>query len=455
MPPSSESEGLNAHVDALFAAWDRADAPGAALAIVQDGQIVYERGYGMANLEYAVPITPSTIFHVASLSKQFTSFAINLLALEGRLSLDDELHAHFPEFGDFGKTITLRHLRHHTSGLRDQWDLLQLAGWCMEDVITEQDILDLAWKQRDLNFEPGAEHLYCNTGYTLLAVIVKRVSGQSLREFTQERIFTPLGMKNTHFHDDHRMIVPNRAYSYAPREGGEGFEHRILSFSNVGTTSLFTTVEDLARWDRNFHEPRAGGAEAITMLHERGVLNDGKAIGYAAGLAIGEYRGLKTVGHSGADAGYRAHMLRFPEERFTVIILANRGDANPAALTSQVADLYLSDRLGPAPNEESVQPGAPTAEKTLDPDQLAEYAGDFFSDELTAIYTLRVADGTLFLRARKGELPLRPSEQPDTFTAETGRITFVRTRRNRIKGFTITTGRIRDLKFRKTLKYRQ
>src|SRR5579862_9812223 len=233
MPTTSENAELSASVDALFTTWDQSGAPGAALAVVEDGQIVYTRGYGMANLEYAVPITPSTIFHVASISKQFTSFAINLLALEGRLSLDDDIRTHFPEFGDFGKTITLRHLRHHTSGLRDQWDLLQLAGWRMEDVITEQDILDLAWKQRDLNFAPGAEHLYCNTGYTLLAVIVKRVAGQSLREFAQERIFAPLGMTNTHFHDDHRMVVPNRAYSYALREGGEGFEHRVLSFANV------------------------------------------------------------------------------------------------------------------------------------------------------------------------------------------------------------------------------
>jgi CubicO group peptidase (beta-lactamase class C family) len=324
----------------------------------------------------------------------------------------------------------------------------------MEDVITEQDILDLAWKQRDLNFAPGAEYLYCNTGYTLLAVTVKRVSGQSLREFAQDRIFTPLGMTNTHFHDDHRMIVPNRAYSYAPREGGDGFEHRVLSFANVGTTSLFTTVEDLARWDQNFYEPRIGGPEAIALLEQRGLLNDGKMIEYAAGLAIGEYRGLKTVGHGGADAGYRADILRFPEERFTAIVLANRADANPGALTRQVADLYLADRLGPAPNAEPARPAAPT-EKTVDADRLAEYTGDFFSDELTAIYTLQLRDGTLYLRMRKGELPLRPAESPDTFTGDLGQVSFTRTRSKRINGLTITTGRVRNLRFRKTLKYRR
>ncbi len=446
----SKSAGLTTQVDALFADWDRPNEPGAALAVIRNGKILYKHGYGMANLEYAVPIRPATIFHVASLSKQFTSFAINLLALEGKLSLDDELHTHFPEFGDFGRKITLRHLRHHTSGLRDQWDLLQLAGWRMEDVITEQDILNLAWKQQELNFEPGAEYLYCNTGYTLLAVTVKRVSGQSLREFTQERIFTPLGMTNTHFHDDHRMLVPNRAYSYAPRTGLEGFEHRVLSFSNVGTTSLFTTVEDLARWDNNFYEPKAGGAEAVALLHERFKLNDGSTIGYSAGLMHGEYRGLKTVGHSGADAGFRSNMLRFPDQRFTVIVLANRGDANPGALSYKVADLYLADSLGPAARETPGQPEAPIAQLSLEAAQLEDYTGDFFSDELTAIYSVTARDGSLLMGTRKDEFTLHPAELADTFTYEMGSITFTRNRQKRVTGFTVTTGRVRNLKFRKT-----
>ncbi len=448
MQKSATSDSLTAQVNSLFAEWDRPDAPGAAIAIIQNGETVYKQGYGMANLEYDIPISPSTIFHVASLSKQFTSFAINLLALEGKLSLDDEIQKHFPEFGDFGKPITLRHLRHHTSGLRDQWDLLALAGWRMEDVITEQDILDIAWMQRELNFEPGSEYLYCNTGYTLLAVIVKRVSGLTLREFTQERIFDRLGMTNTHFHDDHRMIVPNRAYSYAPRE--DGFEHRILSFANVGTTSLFTTVEDLAKWDQNFYEPVVGGTEAVELLHDRFVLNDGTTIAYAAGLSIGDYRGLKRVDHSGADAGYRAHILRFPGEQFTVTVLCNRGDANPGTLAYKIADIYLADRLGPVPVEQPATPNPPKAVIALESSQLAEYTGDYFSDELTAIFAFTVREGKLILRVRKGELVLDASDKLDTFECEAGKITFLRTRSKRINGFTVSTGRVRGLRFRKT-----
>jgi CubicO group peptidase (beta-lactamase class C family) len=184
---STGPTALTARIDKLFAAWDRQETPGCALAVMQDGKVIYKRGYGMANLEYGIRITPSTIFHVASISKQFTAFAIQLLAQEGKLSQDDDVRKYLPELYDFGKTITIRHLLHHTSGLRDQWDLLRLAGTRMDDVITEQDILDLVWRQKELNFTPGSEYLYCNTGYTLLGEIVKRVSGRSLRQFTQDR----------------------------------------------------------------------------------------------------------------------------------------------------------------------------------------------------------------------------------------------------------------------------
>src|SRR5690349_8472502 len=211
-------------IDALFAAEDTSTTPGCALGVVRDGGIVYARGYGLANLEYAIPITPRTIFHVASISKQFTAFAAILLAQEGALSLDDDIRRYLPELPDFGATITPRQLAHHTSGLRDQWELLHLAGWRWDDVMTTEDILDLARRQRELNFAPGSEYAYCNTGYTLLGQIVARVSGMPFRAFCEQRIFQPLGMRSTHFHDDHTEIVPGRAYSYHPRDGG-GFQH--------------------------------------------------------------------------------------------------------------------------------------------------------------------------------------------------------------------------------------
>ncbi|MFO0985337.1 MAG: serine hydrolase domain-containing protein, partial [Planctomycetota bacterium] len=208
---AAPSDVSSDQVDRLFARFDKPDSPGCAIAVVKDGQVVYEHGYGMANLDDGVPITADTVFHVASVSKQFTSFAVALLADQGKLSLDDDVRRYVPEVPDFGAKITLRHLMHHTSGLRDQWSLLMLAGWRLEDVITESDILDLISHQRELNFPPGERHLYCNTGYTLLAIVVQRVSGRSLRAFAEDEMFEPLGMTSTHFHDDHRMIVKHRA----------------------------------------------------------------------------------------------------------------------------------------------------------------------------------------------------------------------------------------------------
>lgn len=201
-------------VDELFFAWDRKDTPGASVAVAKDGEILYKKGYGMANLEYDIPIGPSTIFHIASVSKQFTVFSILLLEDWGLLSLDDDIRKHIPEVPDFGTTITLRHLASHTSGIRDQWNLLAMAGWRLDDVITKEHVLKLVSRQKDLNFEPGEEFLYCNTGFTLLAEVVARVSSQSFADFTRENIFEPLKMNNTLFYDDHEKIVKNRAYSY-------------------------------------------------------------------------------------------------------------------------------------------------------------------------------------------------------------------------------------------------
>ena len=235
----------SARVDELFQKMDSTVTPGCALAVVKDGRILYERGYGMADLDHNVPITPATVFHVASMSKQFTAASIVLLAQEGKLSLDDPVRKYIPELPDFGIPITIRQLIHHTSGLRDQWDLLGLAGWRYSlDLITDDDVLAVMSRQRDLNFPPGTRHLYSNTGYTLLAQIVKRVSGQSFREFTTSHIFQPLQMNNTRFRDDHAEVIKNIAYGYQPAQNA--FLISITNFDTVGATSLLTTVEDLA-----------------------------------------------------------------------------------------------------------------------------------------------------------------------------------------------------------------
>ncbi|HET9015561.1 MAG TPA: serine hydrolase domain-containing protein [Thermomicrobiaceae bacterium] len=331
-------------VDALFAEWDRSDSPGCALGVVQGGELVYARGYGMANLDLGVAITPASVFHVASVSKQFTAITVALLAREGKLALDDDVRRYVPELPDFGRRITLRHLINHTSGLRDQYGLFRLAGWREGDVQTFGDVIAFALRHRRLNFEPGAEYAYCNTSYTLLALTVERVTDQRFADVVRERILEPLDMAHSHLHDDVTRIVPNRASAYAPREGG-GFKVANSNVDALGAICLHTSVEDLARWLRNFRERSVAG-EVLDEAVTPGRLNDGTPLRYAHGLQIGEYRGLKTVSHGGVDAGYRAEMLWFPEADFGVVVLANLASIRPGALARRVADLWLGDRLG-------------------------------------------------------------------------------------------------------------
>ncbi len=326
------AQSLREQTDKIFAKWDSTASPGCALSVIGDGQIIYKRGYGMANLDHDVPITAETAFHVASVSKQFTAAAILLLAQDGKLSLDDDVRKFITELPDFGVRISIKHLIYHTSGLRDQWNLLGLAGWRYSlDLITDDDVLELISHQKDLNFKPGEKHVYCNTGYTLLAQIVKRVSGQSFREFTTNRIFKPLDMRSTHFRDDHAEIVKHVAYGYVEGESGNGYRLSVTNFDTVGATSLLTTVEDLAHWDENFYNPRVGGPVFLAQQLQRGKLNNGKELDYAAGLEHGKYRGLRTIDHGGGDAGYRADLLRFPDQHFSVACLCNKGEINPAS----------------------------------------------------------------------------------------------------------------------------
>lgn len=403
-----------ADIDKLFSAWDKPDTPGLALAVVKDGRIVYSRGYGQASLEYGIPIKPGTVFHSASLSKQFTAFAIQMLAQEGKLSLDDPVKKYVPQLQVEGPPITIRHLLHHTSGLRDQWDLLVLAGLRLEDTITENDVLGLVFQQKHLNFQPGADHLYSNTGYTLLGQVVQRASGQRLAAFAQERIFTPLGMKSTHFQENYGTVVKNRAYSYARGRDGN-WRYVALSYSNTGATSLFTTVEDLALWNANFDQPRAGNAETVQASLVTGKTNDGRDTNYASGHFVNTYRGVPAVWHTGSDAGYRAYFLRLPQQKLAVMILGNAAELEAAQLGQRVADLYLAGEPGVQP------PRTFPAEVDLPAGELAAFAGDYEATR-GRVVSFFVQQGRLFLATGGPPTPLFASSA-NQFFARTGNIT--------------------------------
>jgi len=408
---------VTARIDQVFAGMATPTTPGCALSVMRHGELVYLHGYGMANLEYDIPITPSSVFHVASISKQFTAFALSLLVADGKASWDDDIRTHVPEVPDFGEVITLRHLANHTSGIRDQWDLLALAGWRFEaDVITEGDVLDIISRQTRLNFPVGQQHLYSNTGYTLLAVVVERLSGQSLGEFAQARIFGPLGMTHTHFHDDHNTVVRNRAYAYAPIEGG--YRLSIPDFDVVGASSLHTTVEDMARWDRNFITAEVGGRAVVDGMLTRGVLGSGDTIAYALGLVHDRYRGLPTIGHGGADAGYRSAFTRFPEQDVSLAVLCNFPASNPGALVNQVADVVLEDafpaQVAAAPaSENPAPPAVPISDGDLD-----RLAGFYAREGADMPARIMKRDGTLFLQNQRlvhlGGWNFRPEGAPVT-----------------------------------------
>jgi CubicO group peptidase (beta-lactamase class C family) len=286
------------------------------------------------------------VFDIGSTSKQFTAFAILLLERDEKLALDDDVRKYVPELQPIQPPVTIRHLMVHTSGIRDYLTLWSLAGMKTENWTTQDDAIKLVARQKQGNFAAGSEWLYSNSGYLLLAEIVKRVSGKSLPEFAAERIFGPLGMSRTFYLDDHTRIVEDRAEGYVPRRGG-GFSVEMSNYEQTGDGAVQTNVEDLLRWDRNFYQPKVGDKALLDKAQTVGILNNGKKVEYAAGLMIGSYRGLPTVRHGGAWAGYRAELLRFPQAETAIACLCNLGTANPSALADRVADAVLSSRLQP------------------------------------------------------------------------------------------------------------
>jgi len=362
--PDSTRVALNR----VFATWTSTNGPGCAAGVSRNGELVFQNGYGMANLEHDIPITPATIFHVASVSKQFTAAAIMLLAADGKLSLDDDIRKHLPELPDYGHLITIRHLLNHTSGLRDQWDLLIMArgGRFEENRITEADVLEIVARQKALNFVPGTEYLYSNTGYTLAGTIVRRVSGKTLRAFADERIFRPLGMTNTHFHDDYNMIVKGKAAGYARASGN--WRVSLPNYDTYGATSLFTTVGDLLKWEANHAKPVVGNEAMLRQMATSATLASGDTTGYGLGLGVGRYRGALLVSHSGGDAGYRTWSGRAPEHGLAVTVLCNGSTAIPGLLAEQMLAELLAGKL-----EKETPPFRATL--TLTAEQLAPFAG--------------------------------------------------------------------------------
>lgn len=369
-----KDKAITAAIDQVFQEWDQENTPGCALGIIKDGELIYAKGYGLANMEYNIPNDANSVFRIGSTSKQFTAACIVLLAEQGKLSLDNTLAQYFPDFPDYAKQINIRHLLNHTSGIRDYLTLTYLKGMDDDDYYTDEDLMRWLVNQNDLNFMPGDEFTYSNSGYWLLGQIVKEVSGMTMAAFAEKEIFQPLGMNNTHFHDDHNLIVKNRASGYSPT-GEDSYRLDMTTLNMIGDGGIFTTIQDIKKWDDAYYNSKVLNKSFWKMMTTKGVLNNGETIDYASGLFLTPYKGLPTINHGGAFVGFRAEYLKFPEQKVSIAVFANRGDANPTKKAFQVADILLKDQLVEELTEEATVEAKPqmnVAELSLE-----QLAGDY------------------------------------------------------------------------------
>jgi CubicO group peptidase (beta-lactamase class C family) len=487
-PPANAT----AEVQKIFARFNHTDTPGCAVGAAIDGKTVLTAAYGMADLEHHVALTPDAVFEPGSVTKQFTAAAVLLLAQEGKLSLDDPVRKYFPELPDYGSPLTLRHLLNHTSGLRDWGSVAAIAGWPRTTrANSNTNVLDIAVHQKALNYTPGAEYSYTNTGFNLLAILVGRVSGESLADFTKERIFVPLGMTSTQWRDDFQRIVPNRAVGY---QQSNGTIRQDMPFENAhGNGGLLTTVGDLLVWNRNFTEMKVGGAEFVKAQHQQGHLNDGRTIAYAAGLEVLTYKGVREVSHSGSTAGYRGWLARYPDQGLSVALLCNTGAANPVQLGHAVADVYLdgvSTKPAPAHAEAAGKPGLylssrdhslitvgekgpvsgvfessgrlrvanevdgdhyydPVARANPSRAELEGMVGEYTSDEAEVSLTVTLETAGLVMHRRPGAAFPLTATYRDAFASELGGVRFIRNAGGRVKEMSISESRVWDLRFQK------
>jgi len=402
----SEAQTPNEKLDQLFKDWDKPNTPGCAVGIIRNGDFVYERGYGMADLDHDVPLTSASVSYIGSMSKQFTAASIALLAQRGKLSLDDDIRKYLPEMPQYQRPILIKNLIHHTSGIRDYIVLKYLAAVPTEAIssddenyermalTTSDDVYKLITRQRELNFLAGEESAYSNSNYVLLAEIVKRVSGKSLPEFADENIFRPLRMVHTQYYEDLFTVIKNRAIGYSPR-ADNGFVPVRLNNGTVGPAGVLTTVADLLLWDRNFYNNKLGGGQSLVSLLLTGdILNDGTKIQYAFGLFNYKYKGLSAIGHDGGFFGFKTSMNRFPEQRFTVICLCNSRNAPMDTLADKVTDIYLADEFKDS-QATPASMGAPEKTITLSEQELLKFAGIYWNPITEGLWMLTVKDGKL------------------------------------------------------------
>lgn len=368
----SKPDSIQKNIDSIFKAYDTKTGPGVAVLVVKNEQVIFVKGYGMANLEYDAPITPTSIFDIASVSKQFTGYAISTLIQQGKISGDDDIHKYLPDVPQFGKTITIHNLVHHTSGIRDWPQALNFAGWRWDEDFLFDDIMRMVKHQKDLDFEPGSKFSYSNTGYNLLAVIVEKVTGRTFPQWIKENVFVPLNMNSSRVMDNHQKVIKHLATSYYGNGDGAGkINDALIAY---GSSSIYTTVEDLGKWVIHFQQALAANDPVFERMIQEDVLTTKEKNNYGYGLMMSNNNGTRLIEHDGGWAGYNTIISNYPDEKLSVILLSNAAGFNPDANAISVAKVFLKNKLKAGPARENLQ-NVPTVKvnKVL----LQKYTGSY------------------------------------------------------------------------------
>ncbi len=428
----------------------QATNPGCQLSIERNGKIIYSKAMGLADLERNVPLTTNSIIEGGSVSKQFTAAALLLLEQQGKLSLNDDVRKYIPELRDYGTPIKLSHMLYHTSGLRDWGSIASLTGWSRgTQFYTNEDALEIIVRQKELNNKPGDEFIYSNSNYNLAAIIVQRVSGLTLAEFTKKYIFEPAGMTNTQWRDDPNRIVKNRAVAYSKIENG--YKLNMPNEYVYGNGGLLTTTEDLLKWCNFYQQGKMGTSSLFAKQLQTESLNNGKKNVYGAGLFILKVRGWDNISHGGATAGYRAYLETFPELKLTIAILSNTPEFDINTLANKVNKIFVTTKTDTSAITEKPKEEPKIKPSSISSETLKTYEGTYFSDETNTTVTFKVQEEKLMIRLNANTIYPMKSTTKDTFRIEEldGDLVFSRSAMNKLNSFKISIGRARNVAFTK------
>ena len=389
-------------VDSLVLSWNNPNSPGGVIGIMEKGKLSYIKAFGLASLDYDLPNTDTTIFNVGSVSKQFTAMGIIKLHLDGKLSLDDDIHKYLPELPDFGNKITIRHLLHHTSGLRDIHSILTLAGWRSDDPRSNEDLYDIMRRQKELNFIPGNEHLYSNTNYIFMAIIIEKVTGENFCPWMKENIFLPLGLTKTYVEDIATRVIKGNATSYKQQED-KSYNRAVEYWDYTGSGNVHTTAKDLLSWLNNFSSPKSGWENAFSLLQTTDTLNNGTYLKYAFGIEIDSINGIRRISHGGGVGGFRSFVCTFPNQGTSIVVLTNYSSSNPYfGKLKPISEIIIPELIQNTNQDEKAYSGF----SHVSNDNLRKYEGNYWDGAVAR--KIYVRNDTLWYFRRTGnESPLQ------------------------------------------------